>query len=33
MVEEYKNGKVVGKVREALIGEEGKETASLIDGI
>jgi hypothetical protein len=30
MVEEYKNGKVVGKVREALFGAEGKEKASFI---
>jgi len=30
MVEKYKNGEVVGKVRETLFGAEGKETASLI---
>jgi hypothetical protein len=30
MVEEYKNGKVVGKMRGTLFGAEGKETASRI---
>jgi hypothetical protein len=30
MVEEYKNGKVVGKVRESLFGAKGKERASLM---
>jgi hypothetical protein len=33
MVEEYKNGKVVGKVTETLFGAEEKDQDNLLEGI